>query len=296
MNLRSLDLNLLVILDALLDEAHVSRAASRLGLSQPAASNALQRCRRLFRDPLLERGRGEMRLTPRAEALRAPLKNLLADVVAIVDPPEVPLAELRQTVRMAMADYPASLVAAPLLAELAQSAPGVDLVVQPWRSAQAALGALVDGSSDLAVSVLPEDPAIERRLLFRERYRVFMRRDHPAADGFDLEAWLAYPHVVVSGRGEARGPLDDALAGMGLKRRVGVAAPSFMLVPQLLQGTDMIAMLPSRCAAAFPAGSVAAFEPCLEIPGFDLHIAWRARRTEDKAVRHVAALVERLLI
>ncbi|WP_201273047.1 helix-turn-helix domain-containing protein [Sinorhizobium meliloti] len=72
MNLRSLDLNLLVVLDALLDEAHVSRAADRLGLSQPAASAALQRCRHLFRDELLERGRGTMRLTSRAEALRAP--------------------------------------------------------------------------------------------------------------------------------------------------------------------------------------------------------------------------------
>ncbi|WP_328700184.1 LysR family transcriptional regulator [Brucella tritici] len=91
MNLRSLDLNLLVILDALLDEAHVSRAADRLNLTQPAVSNALQRCRVLFNDQLLERGRGTMRRTPKAEALRAPLKTLLAGVLDLVDPPEVPL-------------------------------------------------------------------------------------------------------------------------------------------------------------------------------------------------------------
>jgi len=76
MNLRSIDLNLLVVLDALLDEAHVGRAANRVGLSQPAASAALQRCRELFGDELLERGRGTMRRTVRAESLRGPLKSL----------------------------------------------------------------------------------------------------------------------------------------------------------------------------------------------------------------------------
>ncbi|CAN0567239.1 unnamed protein product, partial [Ectocarpus sp. 12 AP-2014] len=118
MNLRSLDLNLLVVLDALLDEAHVSHAADRLGMSQPAASAALQRCRYLFRDELLERGRGTMHLTPKAEALRAPLKSLLAEVVNLVDSPKVPLADISQTVRIAMADYPAVVVTAPLQREL----------------------------------------------------------------------------------------------------------------------------------------------------------------------------------
>src|ERR1700756_5383646 len=100
MNLRSFDLNLLVVLDALLDEAHVSRAADRLSLSQPATSAALQRCRHLFGDELLQRGRGTMTRTPKAEALRAPLKSLLTGVVELIDPTDVPLAEIRQTLRI----------------------------------------------------------------------------------------------------------------------------------------------------------------------------------------------------
>ena len=133
MNLRTLDLNLLVVLDALLDEAHVGRAADRLGLSQPAASAALQRCRHAFRDELLERGRGTMRLTPKAETLRAPLKSLLAGVTELMDPPEIPLADICQTLRITAADYPALIVIAPLQQELQRTAPGVDV---PTRRAR----------------------------------------------------------------------------------------------------------------------------------------------------------------
>ena len=111
MNLRSIDLNLLVVLDALLDEAHVSRAAARLNLSQPATSSALDRCRHLFGDPVLERGKGGMQLTPKAEALRDPLKNLLVGIAAVVDAPEEQLSEIRQTVRITTADHPGILIA-----------------------------------------------------------------------------------------------------------------------------------------------------------------------------------------
>lgn len=294
MNLRSLDLNLLVVLDALLDEAHVSRAADRVGLSQPAASAALQRCRHLFRDELLERGRGTMRLTPKAEALRAPLKSLLAGVVDLVDPPNVPLSEIRQTLRVTMADYPALLVIAPMQQELQHSAPGVDLVVQPWHGADAARLRLMDGTADLAVSVFPPaEDELHREELLVEHYVVAMREGHPAASNFDLDTWLRYPHILVSGRGNTRTPLDAELAGRGLVRRVGLVVPSFRIVPSLLQGSDMIAMLPSRVVAA--EGDLISFPPPIPISGFPLHLAWHRRRATDTALRHVAGIVASLL-
>jgi DNA-binding transcriptional LysR family regulator len=252
-NLRTIDLNLLVVLDALLDEAHVSHAADRLGLSQPAASAALQRCRHLFRDELLERGRGTMYLTPCAEALRAPLKSLLADVIDLIDPPEIPLAELRQTLRLTTSDYPALVILGPLLQELQTTAPGIDIVIQPWHGAEAAQAALIDGSSDLAISLFPRDhEELRRQLLLDETYRVAMRRGHPAAENFNLDAWLAYPHIIVSGRGDVRSPLDADLATRGLTRRVGLVVPTFQMVPELLEQSEMIAMLPSHC---FPASA-----------------------------------------
>ena len=294
MNLRSLDLNLLVVLDALLDEAHVSRAADRLGMSQPAASAALQRCRHLFGDELLERGRGIMRLTPKAEALRAPLKSLLAGVVDLVDPPQVPLREMRRTLRITMADYPALLVVALLQQELQHSAPGIDLVIQPWHGADAARLQLMDGTSDLAVSVFPPaDDDLHREELLVEHYVVAMRAGHPAAQDFTLDAWLRHPHILVSGRGDTRTPLDRELAGRGLARHVGLVVPSFQIVSSLLQGSDMIAMLPSRVVTA--EGELVAFPPPIPVSGFPLHLAWHRRRATDTALRHVAAVVASLL-
>ncbi|GAA5543461.1 MULTISPECIES: LysR substrate-binding domain-containing protein [Brucella] len=295
MNLRALDLNLLVILDALLDEAHVSRAADRLHLTQPAVSNALQRCRAVFADELLERGRGSMRRTARAEALRAPLKTLLSDVMALVDPPHVPLASIRQTIKICMADYPAIFVIKPLLQVLAADAPGIDIVVQPWHGAAAAKEALVSGASDLALSVFPDaDDDLQRKHLLDETYRVVMRRDHPAARGFTLDHWLAYPHILVSGRGDTNSPADKILAEKGLKRRIGLVVPNFGMVPDLLKSTDMIAMLPSHCVLDADSDLVA-FPPPITVSGFPLHIAWHKRRQEDQALRYIVAQLSAIL-
>ncbi|MGV0908478.1 LysR family transcriptional regulator [Martelella sp. FOR1707] len=294
MNLRSIDLNLLVILDALLDEGHVGRAAGRVGLSQPAASAALQRCRQLFGDELLERGRGTMRRTARADSLRAPLKSLLAGIGELVDPSEPLLAEVRQTLRISMADYPALFVLPPLQRALQTSAPGIDLVILPWHGTDASRAALADGTTDLAVSVLPgEDNDIHRDTLLDEHYVVALRREHPAVDGLDLDRWLEYPHILVSGKGEGRSQLDMELARIGRARRVGLVVPSFGMVPELLRGSDMIAMLPSRVAAL--ADDLTILPTPIAVPGFTLHLAWHRRRARDTGLQHVVDLVKELL-
>ncbi len=294
MNLRSVDLNLLVVLDALLDEAHVSRAAGRLGLSQPATSSALERCRNLFRDPLLERGKRGMRLTPKAESLREALKNVLTEVTAVLNPPEVDLADLRQTVRIVMADHPSLVVVGPLYAELARTAPGIDVVVLPWQGPAAAFEGLASGTVDLAASVFPSaDAQFRREALIDETYRVMMRKGHPAARSFNLERWISYPHIMVSSRGDARGALDEALAPFGLCRRVGMVVPSFLMVPPLLEKSDLISLLPRRCLPDNAEQEFALFEPPIEVEGFPLHLAWHARRDRDPGVQHVADIIRR---
>ncbi|MGE7472934.1 LysR substrate-binding domain-containing protein [Bosea sp. NPDC003192] len=296
MNLRAIDLNLLVILDALLDEAHVSRAAERVGLSQPAASSALERCRHLFGDPLLLRGRGRMRLTAKAQALQQPLRDILAQVTELLDAPEPDLKSLKQTVRVMTAELPPALVTGRLYERLMRTAPGLTLAVLPWQGAQATLEALAQGRADLAISVFPTiDADFTRTELLRERYVVAMRRDHRAAAGFDLDRWLAFPHVLVSGRGETHGPLDEALARLGRKRHIGLVVPSFLSVPPLLLASDLIALLPSRTLPPDETGRFVTFEPPVAVEGFPLHLAWHRRSERDPAVRHVAGLIEAVL-
>lgn len=288
MNLRSIDLNLLSVLDALLDEAHVSRAAQRLNMSQPAVSNALQRCRDLFQDPLLERGRGTMRRTPRAETLRAPLKSILSDVVGLIDPPQVALKDLKQIIRITTSDDPVSILAGPLTAALRDTAPGITIVFQSWRGAVTSLQELRDGDADLAISVFQDTTEeITKKTLIEENYVIAMRHDHPAIHQFDLDAWLAWPHVIVSGQGSLTSPLDATLHSIGRARKVGVVVPSFQMIPRVLAGSDFMAMVPRHSLALHDQTHITCVEPPLKINGFPLHLAWHQRRTDDLALRHV---------
>ncbi|AVR97673.1 LysR family transcriptional regulator [Pseudoduganella armeniaca] len=297
MNLRSLDLNLLVILDALLDEAHVTRAAQRLALSQPATSSALERCRHVFGDALLERAPGgRMRLTPKAQALREPLRRALAAVTEVVGREPDDVRQLRQAVRIVMADLPATAIAAPLYARLQESAPGIRPILQPWRSESEAMAALDSGASDIAVCVAgAAGPDIRSTVLLRENYKVALRAGHPAVEDFDLERWLAYPHVLVSSRGQQDSALDRLLAAQGRQRTVGIVLPAFSMVPALLAASDLIALLPGRCLRDAAAQALAVLEPPLAVPGFELAMCWHARRDRDPGVRHVMGLVEELV-
>lgn len=288
-NLRSIDLNLLVILDALLEEAHVSRAAIRLHLLQPATSSALDRLRHLFGDRLLERGRRGMRLTPAAEALRVPLRDALASIATLVRHGETDLATVRRTVRLVVADVPAVTLLPLLHARLARTAPGVTLAVLPWRGGAEALRQLAAGEVDLVASVLPSlGPAFHKTPLFEEHYVVAMRLGHPATQGFGLHSWLEYPHVVVSADGSTATELDTALSARGLSRRVSVVVPSFATVPPLLSGSDFLALLPSGCVAREARAGLSTFMPPLPVDGFRLDLAWHARGDGDPVITHVA--------
>ncbi|HTV20139.1 MAG TPA: LysR substrate-binding domain-containing protein [Polyangiaceae bacterium] len=291
MNLRALDLNLLVVLDALLSERHVTRAGQRLGLSQPATSNALKRLRRMFGDALLERTPRGLELTARAQALREPLAEVLREVSTLVGgAPVVELSQLERTVRLSVADYGVAAFVGPLLESLAARAPGIDVVCLPWSGADDAHAALDDGSLDLAVSVLA--PANLRfRPIVRETYVVALRERHPALP-LTLARWLAHPHVVVSGRGSSAGPLDTVLAERGLRRRVGVIVPSFLAVPSLLVQSDCIALIPERLAR-LSTGIVWAAPP-LPVPGFDVALVWHPRSDADAAVGFVRDEMVRL--
>ncbi|WP_235962689.1 LysR substrate-binding domain-containing protein [Jannaschia marina] len=234
-----------------------------------------------------------MRRTPRAEALRAPLKSALAEVTALIDPPVPALREIERTIRITAADDPAALLLRPLMAALAREAPGVSVVIRPWRGAGAALRDLHDGETDLALSVFDAAmDGLETRRLLKARYVVAMRRDHPAAADFGLEAWLDWPHVLVSGRGDSRTPLDAHLAPLGRHRRIGATVPAFHLVPPILRASDHVAMLPRPSLALHGDAGLATFAPPLPVAGFPLRLAWHVRQSGEPALAHVVATLE----
>ncbi|SEN76248.1 transcriptional regulator, LysR family [Sphingomonas gellani] len=296
MNMRGVDLNLLTILTAVLEEGGVSRAASRLGMSQPAVSSALERCRHLFGDPLLERHGNAMAPTARGAALRQPLAEIMDTIAGLIglDPP--PLSEVKRVVHLAMADAVATRLGPMLHEALAAQAPGIVLALHPWRGGSAALAELARGPLDLVISVLPasNDPAIHSEIVLRERYLVAMRRDHPAADRFDLDTWLAWPHLIVSASGATDTPVDAALRTIGRSRSIGMVVPSFVMVPNLLAGSDLVALVPALMMDGAVTNSVVTFEPPLPIDGFSLRLAWHRRNTHDVAVQHVASEMMRL--
>lgn len=285
-NLRSLDLNLLVILHALLEERHVTRAARRLALSQPATSNALDRCRHVFDDPLLERVAGEMRLTAKAQSLKEPLSQALLAISTVVETPQAKLTQIRQTVRLVVADQPGLVVMTHLLTKLSASAPKVNLALLPWRSSKDALHRLENGEADIAISTFPAlPPTFHRQEIGYEGYVVAMRASHPAVRKFNVDEWLAWPHIVVSGEGDIRGSLEGVLAQQGKARHVGAVVPNFTMIEPLLRATDMIATTPINCLSDTHA--LAVFEPPIPVPGFSLHLAWHARRDGDLVVKHI---------
>ena len=288
--LSGIDLNLLLALDALLAERHVTRAAARLGLSQSAASHALARLRDLLDDPLLVRGpRGAMLPTPRALVLTPLVERALVEVAAVLRPPEVfdPRTS-RRTLRIGAGDYAELVLLPALFARMAEQAPGIDLFVRTVPDDIPA--GLAAGDVDLALApIRPQDTsaACYQRLLFDETFVCAVRRGHPATrQRLTLDRFCAMDHLLIAPRGTPGGYVDDALTARGRTRRVALAVPHFLIVPHVIARTDLIVTLASRIAAAFAEShGLATLRPPVDVPGFAIHMIWHERAHGDAAQR-----------
>lgn len=285
-DLRRIDLNLLVALETLLDERNVTRAAHRLGMSQPAASRALGRLRALFSDALLVDGPGGYVLSSRAEAVRPMLRRILAGVGEMLEANAFDPATATGRIRLLMPDLQAAVLAPSLLVRFAREAPLLDLdIVAPDASG---LQALEHGGADAMVALIEDAPAgIRRRRLYDEELVTLMRADHPAAGRrLTLDRFLALEHIVVSVASVGPAPVDEALARMGRTRRVRLRVPNFFAAVEIAAHSDLVMTLPSSLArAAISMRRFVSLPPPLDLAGVTMSLAWHARQQD--APRHV---------
>ena len=283
--LAGVDLNLVVALDALLAERHVTRAAARLGITQSAASHALARLRDLFGDPLLVRGaRGAMTPTPRAEALAPQVHRVLIDLAGVLRGETFDPATARRVFRIGASDY-AELVLLPKLIErVARLAPGIELWVHPFGDHGDA--ELTAGTLDVVIA--PPRGAARgagsyEKLLFDEGFTCIVRAEHPLAGGrMTLARYCAAAHVLVAPRGTPGSIVDTSLAEHGRSRRIALAVPHFLVVPYIVAGSDLVATLASRIAALFTETlGLVAMPPPVPLPRFQIALAWHERNHND---------------
>ncbi|WP_429083224.1 LysR family transcriptional regulator [Aeromonas bivalvium] len=278
------DLNLLKLFDALLKEGSVTGAGTRLGLSQPAASRALGRLRRLLNDRILVRTANGWELTPRALALSASVTRLLDDARAIVSPSEFHPGSASGRFTIATGDHLALLLMPELVSRLASLAPGIDLVMSAPAGDNVDL--IAQGGADLAVGSFEGLPArFYRKPLYDEDLVCVVRQGHPIlAEPLTLEHFVSWPHLAVIITGHGGSAVDEALAQRGLTRRIAVRTPHFLVAPNMVAKSDLILCLPRRLAHRI-AGSVSIEILALpmDMPPFTPSIIWHERQHYDPA-------------
>ena len=286
MNLRSVDLNLLVALDALLSERHVTRAADRVGLSQPAMSNALGRLRRIFADQLLVRTASGMQPTPRAQALQESICPVLRQIERVFEADtSFDPARATRTFGVRLSDLLSFLLLPALLDRIKRQAPGIALDVLHLAPA-ATVDSLERDEIDVAVSMnLEHSSAIRSEVMFRDRIVCVMRRSHPLArHELDLKSFLAQRHLKVSMSPTDLRFVDDVLARRQLKRDVALTVPHWLIVPHVLARTDFLSVMPGRLAASMTGKSLVARDLPFASASFDWTLYWHRRHDANRAI------------
>ena len=284
-NLRNIDLNLLVTLEALLTEQNVTRAAERLHLSQPSVSVQLRKLRQIFSDPLLSPAPGGMLPTTRAQALLPPLRAALAEMRRVLEPRHsFDPATVQLTWQVAAADYAEYAILMPMLGHLRKAAPGIRIAVREAAHSRM-IKQLESGAIDLGLLAIESAPErLHHRILFKEHYVLVARRRHPALGGkLTIDTLCQLEYVVVSTDGGGfRGVTDTVLEGKGRTRRVILSVPHFLFVPEVVSRTDLVAMLPSRLVKD-RSNHIQVVVPPLPIPSYEMAMIWHERSHLDPA-------------
>ncbi|HEY1582235.1 MAG TPA: LysR family transcriptional regulator [Chthoniobacterales bacterium] len=292
MKLESLDLNLLLVLEALASERSVTRAAAKIGLSQPALSNALSRLRTLFHDPLFERTGGQMQPTPRARQLLVPLSEAISKLREAFETqsPFRPEASEREFL-IATNDYVDSLLLPRVVHRLLRHAPSAAIrAVRTDYLFLPPVERLQSGELDLALGFFGQTPQHNSGLLSKRlvagRLVCILRAAHPrAARKLSLRTFVEIPHVrIMYPDTERQGSIDAILRSRGLARRIAVTVPHYLAIPAIVAESDLLGVVPEKLARRVaPRLRLKIFDPPVALPDISIVMAWHERLQFDRA-------------
>lgn len=276
-NLLGWDLNLLIVFDALMAERHLTRASERIGLSQPATSNALARLRKMTKDDLFIRAGGVFQPTPVAIALAKQIQPALQQIDAALTRTKTfdPVTSDR-IFSIGMTDYTAFLLLPDLLRTLQVEAPHIAIQVRTGERDRL-LKLLDEGNVDVICGVFPEDiPWHHSQKLFEESFVCVCRQAHPhIGSEISIRQYVKADHLLVSVGGDRTGRIDQILSQQNLSRHVAVSVPHFLVAPFILAQTDLVATLAKRVAESFAQmQTLKTLPPPIAIKGFSVFMRW----------------------
>lgn len=295
MSFLSLDLNLLRVFDAVMSEQNLTRAASRLAMTQPAVSNAIRRLRDALDDEIVVRTAHGVKPTPRAESLWPAVRRALAQLQEAIAPHTFDMSQATATFRLAMADATAALALPSLMRSIEKEAPGLSIRMMPLTTREPR-PMLLRADIDLAVGFFPGVVAqlsgevvtpIRHERLYSGKYVCVMRQDHPLAKGpLTLDAYCNAKHLLVSFSGRARGLVDDALAQIERERRILLTVNQFFTAGRVVANSDLITVLPRHLIASTGIGN-ALVDLALPFDMPDVHVdmLWHERDARNLAHR-----------
>jgi DNA-binding transcriptional LysR family regulator len=296
-NFRTLDLNLLRVFDVVMVERNVTRAASRLSMTQPAVSNALRRLRESTQDELFVPTSNGMTPTARADTLWPIVRASLDSLHEAFEPQGFDARVDARHFTLAMADATAALFVPVLVDALQREQAQVDLRIVSLNSRDPR-AMLEQGQADIALGFFPDvsaalsvegDASVMRREpLYGCEYRCVMRRDHPlaAAGALTLEAYCEAQHLRVNFAGRPRGFVDEALSRLGRERRVMITVNHFFTAGSVVHQSDLLTVLPRSCVPSRGFHEQLATRALpFEMPGIDVSMLWHRRHEQDTAQR-----------
>ncbi|MEM6890964.1 MAG: LysR substrate-binding domain-containing protein [Pseudomonadota bacterium] len=289
--IKNLDLNLLLVFRVLMEEGSVNRAAEQLGRTPSAVSHALGRLRDQLEDPLLVSKGGIMKPSPRAEALYREIRPILLKIERVVQAP-VPFDPVTCTQTFRVAGPALDCVAAKIVSRMQADAPDVALAWQPY--CKETMGQIIRGELDIALgnANFPLPEGLKAKVLKPMKRYVLARQGHPAANDWSLESWMRWPHVVVSIPAAIHGTVEEHFANLGLKRRIGLHAASWSGIASALNGTNMLGnFVALTLLEGRRGGDLQVFDPPEPMPDFVLRVIWNAELDADPALVWMRGIV-----